>query len=84
MCESYGKKVAQKTRFIEINTEEDCNKIFKLAKKLKVDITDIIGDNCVKDKDDNLVLGDKKRLPVWKAHYEQLLNVEFDGDDRYL
>ena len=28
-----AKKVAQETRFSEINTEKDCNKIFKFAKK---------------------------------------------------
>ena len=45
---------------------------------MKVDNTDVSGDKCVKDKDNNLVLGDKEKLRVWKAHYEELLNVEFD------
>ena len=40
-----AKKVAQETRFIEINTENDCNKILKLAKKMKVENTDV---NCHK------------------------------------
>ena len=26
----------------------------------------------------------KEKLHVWKAHYEQLLNVEFDWDDNSL
>ena len=29
-----AKKIAQETRFTEINTEKDCNKIFQLAKKM--------------------------------------------------
>ena len=29
-------------------------------------------------------LGIKKKRRVWKAHYEQLLNVEFDWDDSCL
>ena len=55
-----AKKVAQETRVTEINTEKDCNKIFKLAKNMKVENTDVTGDKCVKDKDNNLVLGIKK------------------------
>ena len=57
-------KVAQETRFTEINTEKDCNKTFKLAKKMKVDNTDVIGDKCIKDKDNNLVLEDREKLNV--------------------
>ena len=79
-----AKKVAQETRFFEMNTEKDCNKILRLAKKMKVDSTDIVGDKCVKDKNNNLVLGDKEKLRVWKAHNEQLLNVEFGWDDNLL
>ena len=51
---------------------------------MKVENTDATGDKCVKDKDNNLVLGNKEKLRVWKAHYEQLLNVEFDWDDSSL
>ena len=73
------KKVAQETQFTEMNTEKDYNKIFKLAKKMKVYDTDVIGNKCVKDKDNNLVLGYKEKLRVWKTHYEQLLNVDSIG-----
>ena len=31
-------------------------------KKMKVENTDVIGNKCVKDKDNNLVLGDKEKL----------------------
>ena len=79
-----AKKVAQETRFTEINTEKDCNKIFKLAKRMNVKNTDVTGEKCVKDKNNNLTLEDKEKLHVWKACYEQLLNVEFDRDDSSL
>ena len=75
---------AQETRFTEINNEKDCNRISKLPKKMTIDNNDVIGDKCVKDKDNNLVLGDKEKLRVWKTNYEQLLNVEFDWDDSSL
>ena len=51
---------------------------------MKVNNTDVIGDKCVKDKDNNLVLGDKEKLRVWKAHFKQLLNVDFNWDDSSL
>ena len=43
---------------------------------MKVENTDVTGSKCVKDKENNFILGDKEKC-VWKAHYEQLLNVEF-------
>ena len=30
---------------------------------------DVLANKCVKDKDNNLTLGDKEKLHVWKAHY---------------
>ena len=59
-----AKKVAQ------INTVKECNKIFKLAKKMKVENNGVIGNKCVKDKNNYLTLGDKEKLCVWKAQYE--------------
>ena len=44
---------------------------------MKADNSDVIGNKCVKDKDNNLALRDEENLRVWKAHYEQLLNVQF-------
>ena len=51
---------------------------------MKVDNSDVIGNKCVKDKDNNLALRDEENLRVWKAHYEQLLNVQFHQDDSSL
>ena len=77
-----AKYAAQETWFSEINTEMDCNKIFKLAKKMKVENTWCSWEQIkvkVKDKGYNLILGDKEKLHVWKSHHdEQLLNVEFN------
>ena len=47
---------------------------------MKVENTDVTGSKCVKDKENNFILGDKEKR-VWKAHYEQLLNVAFIWDD---
>ena len=56
-----AKKVGQEPRFTEVNTENDCNKSPNQLKKMKVQTSDVIGDKCVKDKDYNLVLGDKEK-----------------------
>ena len=79
-----AKKIVQEIWFTEINTDKDWNKFFKLAKKMKVDNNDVIDDKCVKDKNNNLVLGDKTKLHVLKADYEKLLNMEFDWDNNSL
>ena len=47
---------------------------------MKVENTDVTGNKYVKDKENNLIFGDKEKR-VWKAHYEQLLNVKFNWDD---
>ena len=67
-----------------MNTEKDSNKILKLAKKMKVKNPDVIGDKCIKDKDNDLILGDKEKIRLRKAHCEQLLNVKFHWDDSSL
>ena len=51
---------------------------------MTVNNNDVIGDKCVKDKDNNLMVGDNGEMCVWKAHYEQLLNKEFYWDDGLL
>ena len=56
-----AKKVGQEPQFTEVNTENDCNKSSNQFKKKKVQNSDVIGDKCVKDKDYNLVLGDKEK-----------------------
>ena len=47
---------------------------------MKVENTDVTSNKYVKDKENNLILGDKEKR-VWKAHYEQLLHVKFNWDD---
>ena len=47
---------------------------------MKVENTDVTGSKCVKDKENNFILEDKEKR-VWKAHYEQLLNVKLIWDD---
>ena len=72
-----AKKVAQEQKFRDLNKTNGKNFIFKLAKRMKSENQDIVGDKCVTDDNGNLSYDDASKLKAWKSHYEKLLNVEF-------
>ena len=51
--------------------------IFKIAKQLRKDNQDVVGDKCVKDDSGNLSFDNEAKKVAWKEHYERLLNEEF-------
>ena len=51
--------------------------IFKIAKQLRKDNQDVVGDKCVKDDLGNLSFDNEAKKVAWKQHYERLLNEEF-------
>ena len=51
--------------------------IFKIAKQLRKDNQDVVGDKCVKDDSGNLSFDNEAKKVAWKQHYERLLNEEF-------
>ena len=53
------------------------NDIFKIAKQLRKDNQDVVGDKCVKDDSGNLSIDNEAKKVAWKQHYERLLNEEF-------
>ena len=59
---------------------EERNRMFKLAKKLKSESTDITGDKCVLDDEGNMAFDDQAKLEAWRCHHERLLNLEFPWD----
>ncbi len=56
---------------------KDKNTIFRLAKQMKRDNRDVVGDTCVKDSVGNMCLNDETKKKAWQTHYERLLNEEF-------
>ena len=70
-----AKKSAEDERFADI-TQNDKN-IFKMAKQIRKDNKDIIGDTCVKDKNDNLCFTNAAKRQAWKDYHQNLLNAEF-------
>jgi hypothetical protein len=80
----HAKRESQAQHFQDINDDNSRNKIFKMARNMKENNRDVIGDKCVRDDDGNLAFSDAEKLKAWKQHYSRLLNVEFPWDENSL
>ena len=78
------KQEAQSKYFQDINTNNDRNKICKMARAIKDTNKDVTGEKCVCDNKGNLAISDKAKLHAWTEHYQRLLNVEFPWDKNSL
>jgi hypothetical protein len=79
-----AKKAAQQKIFQDIDSINGRNHIYKLAKQMKSENQDIIGEKCVKDDNGVLTYSDQDKLNAWKNHYEKLLNEEFPWSREHL
>ena len=79
-----ARKRAQEDKFGDLKSNDQRNRIFKEARRMKNENQDIVGEKCIKDDDGNLAFDDKSKLAAWKCHYEKLLNVEFPWDSNSL
>ena len=75
-----ARKESQAAKFGDLSGNDQRNLLFKEARKMKGENQDIVGDKCVLDDDGKLAIDEQAKLSAWKAHYERLLNVEFDWD----
>ena len=51
--------------------------IYRLAKQMRRDNQDVMGEKPVKNDARQLWLDEETKTAAWKEHYERLLNVEF-------
>ena len=51
-------------------------KTFRVAKQVRTENKDVIGEKCIRGDDGNLSLDDTSKKLAWKQHYERLLNIE--------
>ena len=72
-----AKRKAQEEKFSKLESSDGKNFIFKLAKRMKCENQDIVGDKCMKNDEGCLTYIDSAKLKAWKGHCERLLNVEF-------
>ena len=70
-----AKKKAEKEKLNDIDS--DSNIIYRIAKQMKQENKDIIGEKCIRDDDGVLAFNIEDKKKAWKQHYERLLNVEF-------
>ena len=48
-----------------------------MAKRLKWDNVDAVGEKCFRNDGGNLILTVEDKRKAWQSHYQKLLNVEF-------
>ena len=70
-----AKKKAENEKFK--NIENNYVTVFRLAKQMRKENKDIIGEKCIRDNSGKLAYSDDEKIKAWKQHYERLLNVEF-------
>ena len=75
LCMMLNSKPSQNV--FKTNTNNDQNKIFKIAWAIQDTNKDVTRENCVCDDDRNLTISDEAKLHAWKEDYQRLLNVEF-------
>ena len=75
-----AKKKAEKEKLNDIDS--DSNIIYRIAKQMKQENKDIVGEKCIRDDDGVLAFNIEDKKKAWKQHYERLLNVEFPGEKR--
>ena len=79
-----AKQHAQSEYFRDINTNNDRNKIFNMARAVKDTNKNVTEEKCVPYDKGNLTISDEAKLHAWKEHYQRLLNVEFPWDENSL
>ena len=71
-----AKQNAEASKFQDVDSNRDM--IYRIVKQMRAENQDVLGDKCVKDDNGNLSFCDEAKKAAWKAHYERLLNREFD------
>ena len=58
-------------------TDPRSGDVYRLAKQMRRDNQDVMGEKPVKNDADQLSLDEEAKKEAWREHYERLLNVEF-------
>ena len=77
-----ARKIAEDDQFSDI--KENDPKLFRLAKQMRKENQDVVGEKCVRDDEGCLSFSDADKKKAWKQHYEKLLNVEFPWSEENL
>jgi hypothetical protein len=77
-----AKQAAATAKFSHIDPKG--SDIFKVAKQMRRENQDVLGEKCIIDDEDQLTLDDKAKHRAWQQHYESLLNIEFSWNPDHL
>ena len=78
----HAKKAAEEEKFACL--EDKPAEMFRLAKQMKRENQDVVGEKCVLNDDGEMAFSDDSKKGAWHQHYERLLNVEFPWDKENL
>ena len=70
-----AKDAAEKEKFAKVGTNS--NEIFKLARQMKSENMDVVGDKCIYNDDGKFCISVEDKKKAWEQHYRRLCNEEF-------
>ena len=73
----FEEKDVQGEQLASTNNSSHKNRTFKMAKRLKQDYVNVVGEKCVRNDERKLTLTVDDKLKACKWHYQKLLNAEF-------
>jgi hypothetical protein len=76
-----AKTAASEASFSNLHEKDKLNHVFRLARKMRSENQDIIGEKCIRNEQGIIAYEEKEKLDIWKNHYENLLNAEFPWDE---
>lgn len=75
---------ADKSVFKDIEPVSASQNVFRLAKQMRRENADVVGDKPIRNDAGELSLNDSMKQKAWAEHFERLLNVEFEWDPSHL
>ena len=85
-----AKRNAKKAIYLAKRSAEDAKfecvssnptEIYKIARQMKSENQDVVGEKCILDDAGKLCVSDKDKMLAWEQHYERLSNVEFPWNE---
>ena len=66
------------------NIDPKSSELYRLANQFRKENADVVGDKPVKNDAGEMSMSDDSKQKAWLAHYQRLLNAEFDWDPNHL
>ena len=70
-----AKSAASEETFKDIDPQG--SNVYRIARQMKRENQDIVGENCVRNDANELALTDEQQMVAWVQHHREILNVEF-------